>query len=89
MGTQALTGLRDYLTDTLSPDNMLWLATQLTEYAKKKEEFRPFTMDEIHARLAQSRNEALAGLSQDSEDMFLELEEEFAHEDKLEMAEAV
>ena len=38
MGTQALTGLRDYLTDTLSPDNMLWLATQLTEYAKKKEE---------------------------------------------------
>ena len=46
-------------------------------------------MDEIHARLAQSRNEALAGLSQDSEDMFRELEEEFAHEDKLEMAEAI
>ena len=89
MSTQALTGLRDYLTGTLSPANMMWLAMQLTEYAKKEKNFRPLTMEEVRERLSQSRQEALSGLSQDSEEMFRELEEEFAHEDQLEMAEAV
>ena len=32
-----MTNLRDYLTGTLSPANMLWLSTQLADFAKKKE----------------------------------------------------
>lgn len=35
MSTQALTGLRDYLTGTLSIADMNWLAGELNEYAHK------------------------------------------------------
>ena len=38
MSTATLTNLRDYLTGTLSPADMVWLGQELTEYAKKKEE---------------------------------------------------
>ncbi len=37
MSTTALAGLRDYLVGTLNAGNLYWLATELTEYAKKKE----------------------------------------------------
>ena len=57
---------------------------------KKESELKPpYTMAEIRARLAQSKRDYEAGLGQDSEEMFQELEEEFAREDKLEMAEVV
>ena len=49
-------------------------------------EFRPYTIEEIHARIEQSKRDSAAGLGQDSEDMFRELEKEFALEDQLEMA---
>ena len=49
-------------------------------------EFRPYTIEEIHALIEQSKRDAAAGLGQDSEDMFRELEKEFALEDQLEMA---
>lgn len=53
MSTTELTGLRDYLYSTLTPENMLWLATELTEYAKKEqsERLRPYTMREIDTML--------------------------------------
>ena len=65
MSTAALTNLRDYLTGTLSPANMLWLSTQLADYAKKKEEeysLRPFTMEELNARIDQAEANFEAGL---------------------------
>lgn len=37
MSTQALTGLRDYLTGTLSVADMNWLAAELKDYADRKE----------------------------------------------------
>ena len=49
-------------------------------------EFRPYTIEEIHALIEQSKRDSAAGLGQDSEDMFRELEKEFALEDQLEMA---
>ena len=89
MSTATLEGLRDYLYSTLSPANMLWLGQQLTEYAKKEEySLKPFTMEELNARIDQAERESAASLGQDSEEMFSELEEEFARED-LELAEAV
>ena len=90
MSTETLTNLRDYLTGSLSPANMLWLATQLTEYVKKEEEkhLRPYTLEELHARITESERQIADGLSMDSEEMFSELEEEFAREE-LEMTEAV
>ncbi len=46
----------------------------------------PYTIDELHSRIAQAEREAAAGLGQESEEMFRELEKEFALEDQLEMA---
>ena len=90
MSTTALTGLRDYRIGTLNTGSLYWLATELTEYAKKKEtrHLKPYTMEEINAMIDQSERDSVAGLGQDSEEMFCELEEEFAREE-LEMAEAV
>ena len=91
MSTTALSGLLEYLYGTLSISNMRWVGEHLIEHAKKEEvaQLRPYTMEEIHERLDQSRREVLAGLSQDSEEMFRELEEEFACEENLLMDEAV
>lgn len=83
MSTATLQRLLDYLTCTLSTSNMLWLSERLTDYAKKNEEqqLKPYTMDEIRARIEIAERESAAGLGIDSEEMIRELEEEFAAED--------
>lgn len=40
---------------------------------------KPYTGEEINAMIDQAERESAAGLGQDSEEMFRELEEEFAH----------
>ena len=90
MSTTVLTGLRDYLYGTLSPANLIWLGTQLTEYGnRQQEQLKPYTMKEIHDMIAQAERESAAGLGQENEEMFRELEEEFAREEDVEMVEAV
>ena len=83
MSTATLQGLLDYLTDTLSTSNMLWLSERLTDYARKneKQQLKPYTMDEIRARLEIAESELDAGLGVDSDEMIRELETEFAQED--------
>ena len=51
--------------------------------------YRSYTREEIHAMVEESERQIAAGLYQDSEEMMRELREEFAEEDKLEMAEVV
>ena len=60
MSTATLTGLRDYLYDTLSPANLIWLGTQLAEYGYKQKEpsLKPYTMEEINARIDQAERES-------------------------------
>ena len=91
MSTATLTNLRDYLYGTLSPANMLWLATELTKRAKKDEEerLRPYTMEEINAMIAQSEGEIAAGRVIDDDDAWDELDDEFVCEEqqKVELAE--
>ena len=91
MSTSTLTNLRDYLTGTLSPDNMIWLATQLTEYAKKEEQSRkPYTIEEIRAMIVQSERDIAEGRIYDFDEAMDELEKEFAEEDReLAMAEVL
>lgn len=91
MSTSALTNLRDYLTGTLSPGNMLWLAKQLTEYAKKEEySLKPFTEEDIQAMIDQSERDIAEGRVYDFDEVMDELEKEFAEEDReLEMARAI
>lgn len=89
MSSATLEGLRDYLFDTLSPRNMLWLSTQLANYARLKEQ-KPYTMEEIHNRIAQSERDIAEGRVYDFDEVIRELEEEFEIADqKQEIAEAV
>ena len=83
MSTATLQGLLDYLTDTLSTSNMLWLSERLTDYARKneKQQLKPYTMEEIRARMEIAESELDAGLGVDSDEMIRELETEFAQED--------
>lgn len=87
MSEKALTGLRDYLFSTLDTSNLYWLASELTEYAKNKEakHLKPYTMEEINAMINQSERDSSAGLGIDSEEMFRELEKEFASEEQEEI----
>ena len=94
MSTTALTGLRDYLTGTLSNSNMIWLATQLTEFVKKQQQeppFRHYTMDEINAMLDEAEANIAAGRGIPDEEAWDDLEEELAllEQEEHQMAEAV
>ena len=95
MSTAALTGLRDYLIGTLSASNMLWLSTQLAEYAKGMQEpgSKRYTMDEINAMLDEAEADIAAGRVTDHEEMMREWEEEIEREEQEErqfaMAEAI
>ncbi|MBR4441150.1 MAG: hypothetical protein IKS00_06315 [Bacteroidales bacterium] len=76
MSTTALSGLRDYLCGTLTPANMLWLSSQLAEYAhhQQAEQLPPphrrYTMDEINAMLDEAERQAAAGEYVDNDEVF-------------------
>ncbi len=91
MSTQALNGLRDYLTGTLSIADMNWLAAELKEFADRKEEhpLKPYTMEELNAMLDVAEADIAAGKVIDDEDAWDELDEALAHEQESKMAEAV
>ena len=91
MSTATLTNLRDYLTGTLSPANMLWLSTQLADFAKKKEKapLKRYTMDEINTMLDEAEADFAAGKGIPDEEVWREFEEELAREEEYELAEAV
>ena len=88
MSEATLQGLLDYLCSTLTPDNMRWMATQLMAHADE-ESPKPYTMEELNARIDQSERDSAEGKVHDFDDVMREIEEEFALEEKLEMAEAV
>ena len=90
MSTTTLSSLLDYLYGTLTPDNMRWVGEHLIEHAQKEENerLRPFTMEEINAMLDVAERESAAGLGQDSENMFREMEEEYIREE-LKMSETL
>lgn len=91
MSTAALTGLRDFLYSTLSPANMMWLGTQLTEHAKQEEySLKPFTKKEVNDMIDESERQLANGQWQDFDEAMNELEKELAEKDQEpEMAEAV
>ena len=88
MSTATLNNLLEYLYGTLSPDNMRWVGEHLIEHARKEEqsELKPYTIEELHARIAQSERDIAEGRVQDFDDFMRELEEEFAEEDRKELS---
>ena len=90
MSTATLTGLRDYLYSTLSTSDMMWLVEEMKNHMRSSEErLKPYTVEELHARIAQSERDIAEGRVYDFDDVMRELEEEFVREDAQEMAEAV
>lgn len=80
MSIATLTSLLDYLTRALTTDNKRWLADHLYQQVREKKMLVPYTMEEINSQLDLAESESAAGLGQDSEEMFRELEDVFAHE---------
>lgn len=95
MTAYALNNLWTYLQGlSLSQSDREWLAGKLVMPKEKAEELtaeqlKPYTMEEIRSMMVQAERESAAGLGQDSEEMFRELQEEFAREEQTEMLEAV
>lgn len=97
MSTKALTGLRDYLCDSLSLANMLWLSKQLADYVQQQEAeklpppLKQYTMDEINAMLDEAERQAKAGESVSNEEVMHWIEKELTGDEKelLEMTIAV
>ena len=83
MSTATLTSLLDYLYGTLSADNMRWVAEHLMEHARQKDELskKPYTMEDINTMLDEAEKNIAAGNTIPSEQVWLELEEEFARMD--------
>ena len=81
MSTSTLTSLLEYLTGALTTDNKQWLADHLYQQVREKKSVIPYTMEEINSRIDQAEQESAAGLGQDSEEMFREMEEDFVREE--------
>ena len=89
MSTATLNNLLEYLYGTLTPDNMRWVGKHLIEHADKEETLKPYTIEELHERLAVAEANYAAGLGIPDEEAWEELDDELAREKELEMAEAV
>ena len=92
MSTATLEGLRDYLYSTLSPANMLWLSTQLADYAKQLEEpaLKRYTLEELNAMIDQSEADIAAGRTVSHEESMRRWKTKVARQkQELEMIEAV
>ena len=89
MSTAALNNLLEYLYGTLTPDNMRWVGKHLIEHAEKEETLKPYTIEELHERLAVAEANYAAGLGIPDEEAWEELDDELARKKELEMAEAV
>ena len=83
MSTATLQNLLDYLKSTLSSSNMLWLSERLQECAKEKDDqdLKPYTIEEIHSRIAQSELDSSQGRVYEFDDVIREIEEEFTLEE--------
>ena len=86
MSTKTLEGLRDYLCDTLSTGNMLWLCQQLSDYAQKhkeQESLKPYTLEELHQGILDSEREFAEGKFKTIEEVFEGLGEPFDVENSM------
>lgn len=83
MSEATLNNLLEYLYGTLTPSNMRWVGEHLIKYANHTEETtKPYTMEEINARIAQSERDSAEGRVYDFDDAICELEEELAHDEE-------
>ena len=92
MSITTLTNLRDYLTSTLSTDDMRWLVDEMENYMHGSDDtLKPYTMEEVNAMLDEAEANYAAGKGIPDEEAWDEWEEDFARmeQKELEMTEAI
>lgn len=76
MSTATLNNLLEYLYSTLTPDNMRWVGKHLIEHADKEDSsLKPYTLEELHARIDKAERDAAEGRYHDFDDFMRELDE--------------
>ena len=77
MSEATLTSLLEYLYGALTPSNQRWLAEHLIEHADSEEgeELTPYTIEELHERIAQSERDFAEGRYFTDEEVFADLDE--------------
>lgn len=72
MSTATLNNLLEYLYGTLSRSDMRWVANHLMEHANREEDYdlKPYTMEEINARIDQAEADSAAGRYRSAEEVF-------------------
>ena len=73
MSTATLSGLRDYLYGTMSADEMIWLIEELTDFVRKGDELKPYTKEELDARIDKSERDAAEGRFRAHEEIFADI----------------
>lgn len=83
MSEATLTSLLEYLYGALTPSNQRWLAMHLIEHAdvKEKEDLKPYTIEELHERIAKSERDFAEGRYFTDEEVFADLDEYEKHEE--------
>lgn len=74
MSTASLMGLRDYLYGTLSIEEMVWLVEELKGYVRKESRPEPYTIEEIHRRIAESERDFAEERYFSDDEVFADLE---------------
>ena len=75
MSETTLTSLLEYLYNALTPSNQRWVAEHLIEHADT-EDLKPYTMEEINARIDQSERDFAEGNFYTHEEVMKMLDEE-------------
>ncbi|MBR0053883.1 MAG: hypothetical protein IJP65_01065 [Bacteroidales bacterium] len=65
-------------------DNLI--AGLTAELCRSKEQLKPYTMEELNARIDKAERDSAEGRYRDFDDFMRELEEKFAEEDRKELA---
>ena len=81
MSEATLTGLLEYLYNTLSPSNMRWMGEHLIEYANAEESVKPYTVEELLERAEKGRREIAEGHYTDIDEMLRELDMDFMEDE--------
>lgn len=86
MSTATLIGLRDYLYGTLSADDMVWLVEELKAYVRKDGKPKPYTVEELHDRIAKAERDFAEGRYLTDDEVFSDLDELVEEQEELKLA---
>ncbi|MBR5678808.1 MAG: hypothetical protein IKX20_11875 [Paludibacteraceae bacterium] len=73
MSTAKLMDLRNYLHSTLSLEDIVWLVEELKKYVREDSKPKPYTIEELHARIAQSERDFEEGRFYTDAEVFSDL----------------